>query len=180
MPRSLATGHRRVAILTTKPADMKAPTVTELDAGLHASCRIVAANYTLGPGDSETISEGSLCDEVVPEVPTNATFEKGELGVFRYWDAAKPGTHEVTGAGSGDDAIGDAVFQALKARGTTLWIVDRLTGKKATDPWEAGDEVRVFEVITDAPREGEMEGYIKALVPLFIQGGTELDALVAA
>lgn len=175
MPRSLAAGHRRVTIMTTKPADMKAPTKTELDAGIFASCRILAEGFTLGPGSSETVDEGTLCDETTPKVMTNGTWDDGSITAFRYFDSAKPGSAE-SGSGTGDD-IGDAVFQALKVRGTTLYIADRFTGKKATDAYEAGDEVRVFEVQTDAWNQGESTGYIKAVVPLVVQSG-ELNAVV--
>ena len=175
MPRSLAAGHRRVTILTTKPANLAAPTLTELSAGLHASCRILADGYSLGPGQSDTVTEASLCDEIAPKVMTNGTWGDGQITVFRYWDSTNPGKSETTGTG---DEIGDAVFQAVKVRGANVWIVDRFTGKKATDAWAADDECRVFAVQPDAWNEGEATGYIKAVVPLIVNGG-EINAKVA-
>ena len=175
MPRSLASGRRRVSILATAPANLAAPTKTELDAGIMASCRILASGYTMGPGSSDTVEEATLCDEQTPKVPTNATWEDGSITAFRYFDAQ--GVAE-TGAAGPDGAVGDAVFQALKNRGTTLWIYDRFTSKKATEAWEAGDEARGFEVVTDSWNTGESEGWIKAIVPLLVQRG-EINAVVA-
>lgn len=176
MPRSLAAGRRRVTIMTTKPADLAAPTLAELNAGLHASCRILASDYNLNAGGSETVEEGSLCDEITPKVMTNGTWDDGSVTVFRYWDDTNPGTAEATGVG---DEIGDAVFQALKVRGATLWIADRFTGKKSIDAWAADDECRVFEVQPDAWTQSDSEGYIKSAIPLVVNAG-EINATVTA
>ena len=176
MPRSLASGRRRVSILSVAPADLAKPTKAELDAGIMASCRILASGYTMGPGTSDTVDEATLCDEQTPKTPTNATWEDGEMTIFRYFDAQ--GKAETGAAGTPAD-IGDRVFQAMKIRGTTLWVYDRFTSKKATEEWAEGDECRGFEVVTDAWNTGENEGWIKAVVPMLVQKG-EINAVVSA
>lgn len=173
MPRSLATGKRKVTLLSTKPANLKAPTVAELEDGIDASCRIVAGAFTLAPTASETVSEGSLCDTSIPEVFTTAKAE-GSFTIFRYFNDGQA----ETALQDTEDGVGDSVYQALKTRGTRLWIATRFTDKKSTEAWEAGDEVSVFEVTTDYPRAAEAEGYIKAEVTLSV-GTFEVDGTVA-
>lgn len=169
MPKSLADGRTRVALLTQKPADPYAPTLTELNAGIDASCRLVASDYNVGPAASETVDEKELCVEgnAVAFGPSNATIE---FSPFRYFD--ETGKAE-TGTAEGD--IGDAVFQATKNKGTRLWIYQRETSKKSTDPWAAGDEVDGYEFLTDNPQHLERSGYIKrrivgAYQDMFING----------
>ena len=48
MPRSLADGHIRLAILNTQPAIPEHPTKAELDAGVDASCAILASDFQCG------------------------------------------------------------------------------------------------------------------------------------
>ena len=158
MPKSLADGRTKVAILSQKPADPLAPTITELKAGIDASCRLNAADFNVGPTDSETIDEKELCVEgnATALGPSNATIE---FTPFRYFNL-ETGKAEET---SGDD-IGDAVFQATKNKGSRLWMVIRETSKKSTEEWAAGDEVDVYEFITDNPQNVDRTGYIKRKV----------------
>ena len=158
MPKSLADGRTKVAILSQKPADPLAPTLAELKAGIDASCRLNAADFNVGPTDSETIDEKELCVEgnATALGPSNATIE---FTPFRYFNL-ETGKAEET---SGDD-IGDAVFQATKNKGSRLWMVIRETSKKSTEEWAAGDEVDVYEFITDNPQNVDRTGYIKRKV----------------
>lgn len=154
MLKSLADGRTKVALLTQKPADPYAPTVAELEAGIDASCRLVASDYNVTPAASETIDEKELCVEgnAVAFGPSNATVE---FSPFRYFD--DQGQAEPTEA----EEIGDAVFQATKAKGTRLWLYQRETSKGSTEAWEAGDEVDGYEFLTDNPQHLERTGYIK-------------------
>lgn len=155
MPKSLADGRTKVAILSQKPADPLAPTLAELNAGIDASCRLNAADFNVGPTDSETIDEKELCVEgnATALGPSNATIE---FTPFRYFNL-ETGKAE---ASSGDE-IGDAVFQATKRKGSRLWMVIRETSKKSTEEWAAGDEVDVYEFITDNPQNVDRTGYVK-------------------
>lgn len=173
MPRSLAEGHKKVSIMAVKPANLAAPTVAELNAGIDASCRILESDFKLGPAGSDTVDEKSLCDIGTSETPTNQKFE-GMLTVFRYFSAGKA---EVAGTGG---VVGDALFQALKVLGTEVYIAVRETSKLATDAWAATDEVDVFHVFTDAPQRGDGTGFIKRMIPLFVQGDSVINGTVAA
>lgn len=155
MPKSLADGHTRVALLTTQPADPKAPTVTELEAGVDASCRLSATDYNVTFAASETVEEKELCVEgnAVAFGPSNATIE---FTAFRYFD--ETGAPETGGV---EGEVGDALFQATKEKGTRLWIYQRETSKKATEAWAADDETEGFEFITDNPQQVDRTGYIK-------------------
>ena len=156
MPKSLADGRTKVALLTVKPADPKKPTIAELEAGIDASCRLNSSDFNVGATDSETIDEKELCVEgnAVALGPSNATIE---FTPFRYFDL-DTGKAET---GTAEAEIGDAVFQATKHKGTRLWIYVRETSKLSTAPWEAGDEVDGYEFITDNPQQLDRTGYIK-------------------
>ena len=163
MARSLADGRTKFALLTTKPADPFAPTVTELEAGIDASCAVLSSDFNIGPAASEGIDEKALCQEGNAQAPgaSNATVE---FSPFREFD--ETGKALVGGV---DGEIGDAVFQATKHKGVRLWAYIRETSKKSTDPWAAGDEVNGFEFITDNPQYLERTGYVKRKVTGFFQ-----------
>src|SRR5699024_4729260 len=122
--KSLADGRTKLAILATAPADPNAPTVTELTAGIDASCRIAKTAYTLGPTTSDTINDPELCVDVNSTVYGASNYE-GTFSVFRYYDDE---TNQV-------DVTGDEVYQALKTKGTEVWLVERETAKKSEEAW---------------------------------------------
>lgn len=158
MPKSLADGHTRVAILSAKPADPLHPTVAELDAGIDASCRINSADYNVTATASETVDEKELCVEgnAIAFGPSNATIE---FTPFRYFDGTGKAEETVE-----EGEIGDTVFQATKDKGARLWIYQRETSKKATEAFAVGDEVDGFEFLTDNPQQVDRTGYIKRKV----------------
>lgn len=167
--KSLADGHIKLAILSTAPADPEAPTVAELTAGIDASCRIAKTPYTLGPTTSETVNDPELCTDVNATVYGASNYE-GQIAPFRYFDDT---TKQV-------DVTGDEVYQALKTKGTEVWLVERESLKKSTEAWEAGDEVNVYRVLLDNPkRNTDRTGYIKNIIDLAVQEG-HLDVKVVA
>lgn len=166
MPKSLADGRIKISIMTAKPVDPYKTTVAELNAGIDAACRIVSTDYNLGATASETVNEKALCQEGNATTPTTSNYE-GSFTVFRYFDPVT-GKAESAATGPGGD-VGDAVFQALKMKGSRVWIAQRFTSKKSTDAWAAGDEIEVFEVVTDNPQSAGAEGYIKKKISLFVQ-----------
>lgn len=165
MPRSLADGHIKLSIMSTEPADPKAPTVTELEAGVQASAAILASDFKLGPVASDTVSEPSLEDTAAVKVMGASNFE-GNLTLFRMFDEAT-GAPETGVAGS----IGDSAYQALNTKGGRVWIGKRFTSKEATEPWLAADEVEVYEVEPDNAQDGQATGYIKKTIPLQVNKG---------
>lgn len=167
MPKTLADARTRLAILTTQPANLASPTVTELSAGIDASCKILKSDYRLSPTSSDTVADTELCSEG-NAVTFGASNYEGSVTPFWYLDST--GKSETTE---------DVVYQALKEKGTHLWFVER-EGPRYDEPWAAGDAVEVYEVITDNPQKpSDRAGYIKRVVPLGVQRG-ELSGVVAA
>lgn len=159
MPKSLADGRVKVVALVAKPAIPTAPTVTELAAGIDISCRILSSDYALGPTTSDRIAEKELCKEGNANA-IGASNYAGSLTPFRYFD---PATKQAS-------KIEDEVYQLLKAKGTTLFLYERQSAKKSTEPFAVGDEVDGYEVVTDNPQKpSDMGGYIKRVVPLEVQ-----------
>jgi hypothetical protein len=166
--KSLADGHTKLAVLATAPADPDAVTLAELTSALDASCRIAKNGYALGPTASETFADPALCEDVNSSVWGASNFES-TIPVFRYFDDT---TNLV-------DEEGDEVYQALKEKGTEVWLVERESLKKSTDPWEAGDVVNVYRALLDNPQKAsDRTGYIKNTIAPAIQEG-HLDVTVA-
>ena len=170
MPRSLADGHTKVIILTTKPANPAAPTAAELLAGTDASCNIMASDFAFGATDSDKVAEKALCVINNANALGASNYTAG-MTVFRYWDAATKAA----------DATADVVFDATREKGTTLWVYARETAKLATEAIAAGDEIYLgAEVLTDTPQTpSERGGFIKRRVPMEVQAAYD-DIVVAA
>ena len=120
MPRSLADGKTKFTILTAKPANPQSPTAQELNDGIDASCNVLSSDFNFGAAASDKVNEGALCEDTNAQVSGRSNFVCG-FTAFRYLD-------ESTGAsvtGEGDD-----VFQAVKAKGTTLYVYARKTSRK--------------------------------------------------
>lgn len=169
LPKTLADARTRLAILTVKPADPRAiPLATLNGAGaIDASCRILKSDYRLSPTGSDTVADTELCSEG-NAVTYGASNYEATVTPFWYLDEdGKP------------DALEDVVYQALKEKGTTLWLVER-EGPRYDEPWAAGDAYEIYEVVTDNPQKpSDRGGYIKRTVPLGVQRAW-LDGVVAA
>ena len=165
--KSLADGHTKLAVLATAPADPEAITLAELEAGLDASCRIAKNGYSLGPTASETFADPALCEDVNSTTWGASNFE-ANIPVFRYFDD----TTQLV------DTAGDEVYQALKTKGTEVWLAERESLKKSTEPWQAGDTVNVYRVLLDNPlKPSDRTGYIKSTIAPAVQEG-HLDVTV--
>lgn len=159
--RSLADGHEKIAVLTTKPVNPAAPTATELNAGIDASCAVLASDWQFGPTDSDTFAEPAVCTDSNAQAYGRSNGQFGAT-IFRHFATATPGQA---------DATADVAFAALKVKGTVVWVYSRITAKKSAEPWAADDEIRYgAEVLTDTPQPPqETGGYIKARVPGQVQ-----------
>lgn len=167
MPKSLADGHLKFTLLTTKPADPAAPTITELNAGIDASCSILASDFTFSAADSDKVNEKALCTTNNANAIGADNYTAGAT-FFRFFDE--------TGA---VDLTEDEAYQAVKEKGTTVWGYLREDGKLSTAAWAAGDEALGMELLTDrSQRAQNAGGYIKRRVPFEPQAGW--DATVAA
>jgi hypothetical protein len=130
MPRSLADGKTKFTVLVAKPVNPLLPTITELNAGIQAAANILASDFTWGAADSDTVAERSLADKNNVNAYAASNYTAG-ITPFRYFD-------ETTGA---PDPTEDALFDAVKEKGTELWCYARRTGKDAGAAWAAADEI---------------------------------------
>src|SRR3990172_7643309 len=97
--KSLADGHSKITILTTKPTNPFVPTLA-----------VLASDFTWGATDSDKVNEKALDTTNNANAIGASNFAAG-LTLFRYFDAV-----------SGEiDAIADVAFQTLKAKGTTVY-----------------------------------------------------------
>lgn len=169
-PKTMADGNTRVAYVPTLANPAK-PTVSELTGGTDLSCRVLKSDFRASAVASETINGmAALCETSNASAPGQSNYEVS-FSVFRWFDPENPGKK---------DPAGDVAFQALKVKGTHGFIVKRETGKAYEDPWVEGDEVEVYEIVTDTPQAPtEAGGYIRRLIPTFPQNGWT-DAVVAA
>ena len=83
--RVLADEHIKFTILTAKPANPAAPTAAELNAGLDASCLVLADNFQWSAADSERVGERALCEATAAESPGIGNYNRnvntaGSLG----------------------------------------------------------------------------------------------------
>jgi hypothetical protein len=169
-PRTFAEQNWKITVLTAPPTEsLGALTVTTLEAGMDASCRVAQEGTRFAATASETLNQPAVCEPSSASVPSRSNFE-ASMSVFRYFDAE-------TGQ---SDPEGDILFQAAKIKGTPLYVVERLTGKDWDEPWAAGDEYSVFAVTTDnwQRQSDPANGYIHVTIPLTVQDA-ELNGVVA-
>ena len=162
MPKSLADGHIKVAVLTTAPADPDEPTPTELAAGIDASCAILASDFTAGPTDSDKVNEKALCT-VNNANALGASNYALAMTIFRYFDATTKNSH----------ATEDALWAALKVKGSEVWVYVRETAKLSTDAWANNDEIRFgcHAIVDELQPPSNQGGYIKSRAPFEVQTG---------
>lgn len=167
MPKTLADARTRVSIMTVAPADMDALELGELTAGIDASCRLLKSDYRLSPTASDTVDDTELCSEG-NAVTFGASNYEGTVTPFWYLDQDGKLV-----------ALDNATWEALKEKGSELWIAER-EGPKYDEPWAVGDQYDVYRVITDNPQKpADRAGYIKRVVPLGVQDA-RLNKLVVA
>lgn len=168
MPKSLADGRIRFRILTTEPADPNAITVTEVNAGIIAECKVLKSDFRLSATGSDTIADTELCSEGNAQAWGASNYE-GSMTPFRYLDE------------TGDPVVlEDAVWAAVKEKGTQFWAVVS-EGKPHSTNFEVGDEYDAYEVLTDNPQKPtDRGGYIKRVVPLGVQRAYENKVIVAS
>ena len=176
--RMLGHDKTKLAILTTAPVNPAAPTLSELNAGIDATFLVSKQGFTFSASDSETISDPSLGSASNSSVPTLGNYDVA----FTVWRQYL--------AGGGIDPAGDALFAALKTKGTELWAYARRSDKLASAAWAAGDEIYLGAYfIVDTLKATEPAGYIRYDVTglpqegypfITVAGGTGAPAVVSA
>lgn len=171
MPRSLADGRTKFTVLTTKPADPAAPTAAELNAGIHLEERILASDFTFGASASEKVDERALAAKNTARSNAAGNYACA-FTIWRYFDSA-------TGEA---DEVADIGFQAVKVKGTEVWVYARKTGKDAIDDWTTGDEIYLgAHVQTDTPQPPtDGGGYIKYRQECEVQNAWDFIEVAAA
>lgn len=154
--RVLADGKTKFTVLVTAPADPAAPTATELNAGIDLSCDILSSDFNWSNADSDKIAEKALCAKGNSNAIGASNYTTG-ITLWRKFDVS-------TGA---PDPADEAGWEALKAKGATVWAYARETGKDSTEEWAASDEIYLGgEVVTDAPQRTDGTGFIKRRIPM--------------
>ena len=155
--RMLDSGRSRVSILTTKPSNIGAPTTTELNAGFYASPFIPKSSWTWAASDPNTVTDTDIEKTFDQEVPTTDQYDL-KLGIYRDFLA-----------GGGFDTAGanELCFQALKVKGTTVYIYVRKTDKLSTAAWASTDEIYLGGAVMTGTPKALSEGNIKYEIPLF-------------
>ena len=168
MVKTLADGRILLTALTTKPADINAITVAEMEAGQKISCRIMKSDYQLGATGDSTLPETELC--VVGEGQAlGATSYGGNITVFRYLDSE--------GIADVED---DFAWDLVKEKGTELVLVER-EGPLESAAVAAGQEYSAYVVQTGTPQKpsNRTEGYIKRTVQLAVLQAAENKVFAA-
>jgi hypothetical protein len=153
-----ADGKKKFTLLLTKPAGA-VPTAAELNAGRDISCAVLDSDANWTNTASDRFNEKAACQ----------VGNSQALGAANY-DTALTFLREYL-VGGGIDGTGlDAGYQAVKTRGTTVWIYLRETDKLSTQPWAAGDEIHLGgEVVSDAPARVNNDGNIKRRIEFLPQ-----------
>lgn len=170
MPKSLADGHLKLTLCTTKPANPAAPTATELLAGIDISCAVLASDFQFTAADSDKFNENALCEDTNVNSLGRSNYTAG-MTLFKYFDASTKNS----------SVTEDVALAAVKNKGTVVYLYARNTAKKSADAWVAADEIYLgAKVMSDALQEpSDMGGYIKRRVPLEVQEAYP-NVLVAA
>jgi len=156
--KSAADGKKKFTLLLTKPASLK-PTAAELNAGKDISCMVLDSDANWTNTASDRFNEKPAC----------TTGNSQALGAANY-DTALTFLREYLAAGGIDTAGLDAGYQAVKVRGTTVWIYLRESDKPSTAAWAVGDEIHLGgEVVSDAPMRVNNDGNIKRRIEFLPQ-----------
>lgn len=166
--KTLADARQKLTILTTPPADINAITLTELTAGIDASCKVAKNGTRFSATASNTVSDPAYCDEV----------EVQEFGASNYEASIAPYWYldEVTGQYT---ALDNEVFEAAREKGTRLTYVHR-EGPKYTEAWAADDVYDAYEAVSDNPqRPTESGANVKRQIPLAVHKAAIHKTVVA-
>jgi hypothetical protein len=166
--RVAADGKKKISILTTEPAG-PIPTTTELNGGIDASPQILDSDIAWTNTASDTFNEKSAA-------------QKGNalaLGASNY-DLGLTFLREYAAVGGAEDPQADAGYQAVKVKGTTVWIYVRENAKDSGEPWADTDVIDLGgEVQSDAPSRVDNTGNIKRRVVFVAQTMIEGETVAA-
>lgn len=160
--KTLADGRIALWALTAKPQNIATPSVSEINAGKKISCHIMKSDYALGADSDTEITEQEMCKTGEGKAPGPTSYA-GNLTVFRYLDDnGQPDPSE------------DFVWDLIKKKGTTIWLVER-EGPVESKNIAEGDIVSVYEVVLGTPTKpsDRFAGYIKRTAKLNVMNAAE-------
>lgn len=160
--KTLADGRIALWALTAKPQNIATPSVSEINAGKKISCHIMKSDYALGADSDSEITEQEMCKTGEGKAPGPTSYA-GNLTVFRYLDDnGQPDPSE------------DFVWDLIKKKGTTIWLVER-EGPVESKNIAEGDIVSVYEVVLGTPTKpsDRFAGYIKRTAKLNVMNAAE-------
>lgn len=166
--KTLADGRITLWALTAKPQNIASPSVTEINAGMKISCHIMKSDYALGADSDAEITEQEMCKTGEGKAPGPTSYA-GNVTVFRYLDDnGQPDPSE------------DFVWDLIKKKGTTIWLVER-EGPVESKNIAEGDIVSVYEVVLGTPTKpsDRFAGYIKRTAKLKVMNAVEEVKVVA-
>lgn len=164
-----ADGKKKFTLLTTAPA-ARIPTVAELEAGQDISCAVLDSDANWTSAASDRFNEKAACQKGNSQALGAANYDTALTFLREYLDAGGP---DVEGL--------DAGYQAVKTRGTSVWIYLRESDKDSTEPWEAADVIDLGgEVVSDAPMRVSNDGNIKRRIEFLPQNMIEGEPVAAA
>ena len=127
------------------------------------------SDYALGADSDAEITEQEMCKKGEGKAPGPTSYT-GNITVFRYLDdQGKPVVAD------------DFVWDLIKKKGTSLWLVER-EGPDEAKEIEEGDIVSVYEVVLGTPTKpsDRFSGYIKRTAKLNVMDAKEDVAVKAA
>lgn len=166
--KTLADGRIALWALTAKPQNIATPSVSEINAGKKISCHIMKSDYALGADSDSEITEQEMCKTGEGKAPGPTSYT-GNLTVFRYLDDnGQPDPSE------------DFVWDLIKKKGTTIWLVER-EGPVESKNIAEGDIVSVYEVVLGTPTKpsDRFAGYIKRTAKLNVMNAAEEVKVIA-
>lgn len=166
--KTLADGRIALWALTANPQNIATPSVSEINAGKKISCHIMKSDYALGADSDSEITEQEMCKTGEGKAPGPTSYT-GNITVFRYLDDnGQPDPSE------------DFVWDLIKKKGTTIWLVER-EGPVESKNIAEGDIVSVYEVVLGTPTKpsDRFAGYIKRTAKLNVMNAAEEVKVVA-
>ena len=167
MPKTIAEERIKLVALNKAPENVLAPTDAELTGGIDLSKKVLFSDFRMSATASDTVSEPALSEGGNSSIPGKSNFE-ASVTLFRFLDdSGTPITEE-------DDG-----WDLLRTKGAEVHFYKRI-GPKFSDPFSPGQAIEYYHCLTDMPQDpSDLTGYIKKTIPMFAQGDSNPDAVVA-
>lgn len=171
MGQKMLTDANRRLIFVPTLANYHAPTLAETTGVgvIELSCNVTAANYGLGATGDDAINDPASCASSNSTVPGRTNYEAA-FDFFRWKDAAD-----------------DKPWTTFTKKNIHGYLIERIgqieDDEKAHEvPFAAGDEVRVFEVLTGTPQtlSPSGAGFEKFKINFSVQDNVDERAVLAA